>query len=235
MDFNYIDFDDLKGIHIINKNNAINLKKYDKTTTEIYRIKRQFKIDPLTDQEIPSNLLFEYNYRWDPYTGMIIDEDPIGPLCFNALNLYNYYYLNRFKGLWNAPEGQFEGYYGDLVGAGPDLEIKSRGSNPEKYLFRLPIIDCYLPPEHNFSIITMGPKLSNEDIEKIDKILITRGKNFIKLKNIKENYDCAIINNKKDSRFIKYKNKLSLDLTEEEKLENFNRFNVDKLVRMKNY
>jgi len=148
---------------------------------------------------------------------MIIDEDPIGPLCFNAFNLYNYYYLNRFKGLWNPPEGQFEGYYGDLVGAGPDLEIKSRGSNPEKYLFRLPIIDCYLPPEHNFSIITMGPKLSNEDIEKIDKILITRGKNFIKLKNIKENYDCAIINNKKDSRFIKYKNKLSLDLTEDEK------------------
>ena len=99
----------------------------------------------------------------------------------------------------------------------------------------LPIIDCYLPPEHNFSIITMGPILSNEDIEKIDKILITRGKNFIKLKNIKEHYDCAIINNKKDSRFIKYKNKLSLDLTEDEKLENFNRFNVDKLVRMKNY
>lgn len=240
-DFDQIDFSgleqNLEQNHDIKSNIPCNINhtsKYDNTTKETYRIKRQFKIDPLTDQEIPNNMIFEYKYRWDPYTGEVLDEDPIGPLCFNALTLYNYYYSNRFKGLWNPPAGQFEGYYGDLVGTGTNLEIKSRGANPEKYLFRIPIIDCYLPPEHNLSIITLGPILTDDDIDLIDKIVMVKGRNSnLKLKTIKEYYDCAITNNLTDPRFIKFKEKLSSAFTECEMMENFNRSNVDKLVRMK--
>lgn len=246
-DFDQIDFNRL----IVNsdKNKGLNTKssnitninnKYDKTTTETYRIKRQYKIDPLTDNEIPKDLLFQFKYRWDPYTGKIIDEDPIGPLCFNAQTLYDYYYNNRFKGLWNPPEGQFQGYYGDLVGSGSNLEVISRGCNPEKYLFRIPIIDCYLPPGHNLSIITMGPILSDDDINKIDELVKSKGRNT-KLKNIKEYYDCAILNDVNDSRFINFKENINFNdninsnSTDKEILETFNRSNVDKLVRMRNY
>ena len=106
-----------------NNNNKILVKeteRYDKTTVETYRIKRLYKIDPLTDHKIPNQLIFEYNYRWNPYTGKRLDIEPVGSLCFNALTLYDYYFSNRFKGLWNPAEDNFQGYYGDLIGAGEE-------------------------------------------------------------------------------------------------------------------
>jgi hypothetical protein len=51
-----------------------------------------------------------------------------------------------------------------LVGSGENINIIGRGECPEKYLFRLPIIDCYLEKDYNKSIITMGPKLTIEEI-----------------------------------------------------------------------
>ena len=242
IDFEQIDFEpiDFSKLEITMKNkNDLNkeMVQYDKTTTESYRIKRQLKIDPLTDTEIPPHLIFEYKYRWDPYTGKIIDDDPVGPLCFNALTLYDFIFSIRFKGLWNPPVDGFQGFYGDLVGSGIKMEIKSRGANIEKYIFRLPIIDCYLPPEHNLSFVTIGPILSDEDIERIDEIVKKYHKNkynITGLKTIKEYYDLAITNDTSDKEFNKYKEKNNFAFSEKEMLENFNRVYVDKIVKLRN-
>jgi hypothetical protein len=227
--FDNIDFSNLNDTKISN-----NTKKYDETTTEIYRIKRLFKVDALTGEQIPDYLKFEFIYKWDPYTGEICEIDEIGPLCFNAITLYDYIFKNRYKGLWNNPEDGFHGYYGDLIGTGINLEIKSRGSNIEKYLFRLPIIDCYLPPNHNYALITMGPLLSDENINTIDNIVIkyhVNGKYLTPLKIIKKYYDNAINNNPKSHDVIQYK-KIYKELSDQEAIENINRIYVDKLVNL---
>ena len=244
MDFSFdsIDFTSININKNKNKNNdndndnTDNTVKYDLTTTETYRIKRLFKIDPLTDQEVSDKLAFKYPFEWNPYTGIKTDLDPIGPMYFNACDLYDYYYLNRFKGLYNPPQDQFQGYYGDLIGSGTNIHIKSRGSNPEKYLFRLPIIDCYLPPTHNYSIITMGPVLTNEEIDQIDLIVsITHPKRthqkFTSLKLLKYYYDCALEPNPdQNSNTIKeLKNKFP-NLSTHEINEKYNRNCVDILV-----
>jgi len=169
IDFNSLDCEELKQ-NITEYEVSDKYNEYDKTTTESYRIKRIFKIDPIIDIEVPEELSFKFQDTWNPYNGMREKIDPIGPLYFNAINLYDYFYLNRFKGLWNSPEGQFQGYYGDLVGTSKNINIKSRGSNPERYLYRLPIIDCYLSPNHNYSIVTMGPELTENEISQIDLV-----------------------------------------------------------------
>jgi hypothetical protein len=245
LNFELLDVDFNESLSETNQNNNQNnnktlvkeTEKYDKTTTETYRIKRLFKIDPLTDQEIPNHLIFEYPHRWDPYTGKRLDSDPIGPLCFNALTLYDYYFSNRFKGLWNPAEDNFQGYYGDLVGSGETIEIKSRGFNPEKYLYRLPIIDCYLSPDHNLAFITMGPQLSESDIVNIDFIVTKYHKNkgyLTPLKTLKDLYDNGICNdvdlNPNAVYWFTTKNKKT---SKKEHLEKFNRINVDKLVNLR--
>jgi hypothetical protein len=255
MDFNFeqIDFSKLQkkekpnssnisiGANINNTNDKSSIKSneiiYDKTTTETYRIKRILKIDPLTDTEVPEHLRFEFEYKWQPLTGEIIGKDEVGPLCFNAITLYDYIFSNRFKGLWNPASDGFQGYYGDLVGSGSKLEIKSRGSNPEKYLFRLPIIDCYLHPEHNYSLITMGPILSDEHINSIDIIIKKYHKNkhyLTPLSKLKDLYDKAI-NPEPDVNSEEYKKLKSTNsnLTEQELKEKFNRVCVDELVKIK--
>ncbi len=211
------------------------IDKYDKTTTETYRLKRLLKIDPLTDLEVPEHLRFEYEFKWDPISGEVIEKDEVGPLCFNAITLYDYLFQNRFKGLWNPATDGFEGYYGDLVGSGSKLEIKSRGLNPEKYLFRLPIIDCYLHPEHNLSLITMGPILSDSHINSIDEIVkkYHKNKNYITpLIKLKELYDKAISKEPDCHGFKEFKAKTE-NVSENEVKEKFNRICVDKLVKMK--
>lgn len=236
MDFNFdeIDFSRLtvkKDSEVKNKQ----LPKYDKTTTESYRIKRLLKIDPLTDLEVPEHLRFEFEHKWNPVSGEVTGLDEVGPLCFNAITLYDYLFDNRYKGLWNPATDGYEGYYGDLVGSGVKLEIKSRGNNPEKYLFRLPIIDCYLHPEHNYSIITMGPKLLDEHIKKIDDIILKYHKNkncLTPLSKLKEFYDKAIETEPNCKEFEDFKSK-NENLDDKELKERFNRIHVDKLVRIK--
>ncbi len=132
IDFDLLDFSESDIVNIskdINNNNNNNnnnniIRLYDKTTTETYRIKRLYKIDPLTDQQIPEHLIIEFKNIWNPYTGKILEEDVTGPLCFNALSLYDYFFSNRFKGIWNPPQNQFQGYYGEYLGGGSSLEIK---------------------------------------------------------------------------------------------------------------
>lgn len=216
-----------------------NLTNYDKTTCETYRIKRLFKIDPLTDLEVPDNLAFRFLYSWNPYTGIRGTDDIIGPLYFNAINLYDYFFSNRYKGLWNPPVGEFQGYYGDLVGTGKNIKIKSRGSNPEKYLYRIPIIDCYLSQNHNYSHITMGPELTDHEVSQIDRIVMSSHpkkshSNFASLTMLKYYYDMALESSPdpKSDEIIDLKNKYP-SLGERDINEKFNRYWVDKLVRLK--
>lgn len=242
--FDKIDFVTITKNNILN-NQCENIEeniekiKYDKTTSETYRIKRIFKIDPLTDQEIPINLLFEFTYLWDPYTGIRKHIDPIGPLCFNAIELYNYFYINRYKGLWNPPSDQYQGYYGDFIGTGKIIKIKSRGANPEKYLFRLPIIDCYLFTNHKFSTITMGPELTDNEISQIDSIILKLHpnrsiNNFVSLTKLKYYYDNALIQipDPNCDEMIKLKEKFP-NLENNQINEKYNRLWVDKLVKLK--
>lgn len=224
--------------------NENNEDKYDQdifdiTTCETYRIRRMFKIDPITDLEIPIHLQFKFDFSWDPYTGIRKCNDIIGPLYFNANDLYDYYYQNRFNGLWNPPIDLYQGYYGDLVGSTKHIIIKSRGSNPEKYLFRLPIIDCYLPKNHNYSIITMGPELTNDEILQIDKIIIKyhpkkKKRNFLSLTNLKSYYDKALESSPDQSCYeIKDLKKKYPNFSDKDINDKYNRHYVDLLVNLK--
>ncbi len=67
------------------------------------------------------------------------------------------------------------------------------------HLFRLPIIDCYLPKEFNYSVITMGPKLTDLEINLIQNIIDdyyknkkVAKKNKINLRKINELYTTSI-------------------------------------------
>ena len=232
--FNAVDFS------LITKNSNFNDKisndiEYDKTT-ETYRVKRLLKIDPFTDLEIPKSLLFEFSDSWNPYTGIRSDKDLSGPLCFNALVLYDYFYSNRYKGLWHPPENGYQGYYGDYIGITKSIKIKSRGSYPERYLFRLPIVDCYLPTNHNYSSITIGPEFTNDEIYEIDAIILKHHpkrflSKFLTLSMIKYYYDNALNPNPdKNCYEIMTFKKSYPDLDESEIIEKYNRYWVDMLV-----
>jgi hypothetical protein len=234
--FDFVNFDDEDETLICDKKKYDNnYNDYDKTTTEFYRIKRLFNIDPISDEKISPNMIFKFNDKWDPLTGNRMGIDEIGPLSFNAFNLYKFYIKNRFNGLWTPPyndnTGFYQGYYGDCVGAGISLNINNRGYFPEKYLFRLPIVDCYLSKNHNLSLVTMGPMLTDLEITEIDNIISNNilYKNFPKLILIKKWYDKAISDNL-DLNKLKNKYKLSSDREAKDK---YNRKYVDKLVNIK--
>jgi hypothetical protein len=231
MNFEYVNFinkDD--EIIKIGEKEESDYEEYDEETTETYRTLRLLKFDPMTNEEISKELLFEFKYKWDPITGKRKGVDEHGPLCFDALNLYQYYYLNRYNGLWYPPSQNFQGYYGDLLGIGSDMMVNGVRPYPEKYLYRLPIIDCYLKRGHNSSIITMGPKLTEEEIEEIDRLTSKHRNNKISLKKLKEYYDEAL-NSSPDISKMEYKNTNSM--TEKELIEKYNKTFVDKLVNCK--
>jgi len=205
-----------------------NYINYDLTTKETYRMKRILKIDPLTNKKLndKKDKIFYFYDKWDPITGERLETDPIGPLTFNAVELYGYYYANRCKGLWHAPENNFQGYYGELLGSGKDININSRGSNPEKYLFRLPIIDCYLAEGHNYSLITFGPLLTDNDINTIDNLI--NGVVRIPLRELKLCYDKSLETNPDVDEINKLKI-LYPDKSEVDIKEAYNRQYVDML------
>ena len=221
------------------KTKVSSLPKYDKTTNETYRIKRLYKIDPFLDNKIPSNLCFEFKYKWNPFNGERGELDEIGPLCFNAINLYDYYYINRYKGLWIPPQDGFQGMYGDLVGNGKNVNIKSRGIFPERYLFRLPIIDCYILSTQNLSVVTMGPELTEDEITQIDTIVIKlhpkkSNTRFASLTMLKYYYDRALdITPDQNSDEIKELKLKYNNLSQSEINAKYNRYYVDKLINLK--
>jgi hypothetical protein len=230
--FDFVNFEDENNETVTTVNTYY---EYDKTTTETYRINRLLSIDPITNEKISEELKFKFKDKWDPLTGIRTIIDEIGPLCFNTMNLYRFYMKNRTNGLWNPPtndsSGYYQGYYGDLVGSGINININNRGSYPEKYLFRLPIVDCYLHKNHNHSLITMGPILTDAEINEIDYIITTKSTlaNQPKLNLIKKWYDKAITD---VIDYNKLRNKYNL-ISERDIKDKYNRKYVDKLVNIK--
>ena len=211
-------------------------EKYDNITTNTYRMLRQLRYDPFDHTEVMAGSAFEFPWMWDPYTGERKDADPFGPLCFNCTNLTRFFNSKKLDGLWNAPKdetgGYYSGYYDCMLGSGPNICIKSRGTFPEKYLFRLPVIDCYLTDDHNMSVPTMGPVLTDDDIAEIDKKNTNKKIDLVK---IKKYYDMAISDNKdiiEDAvRLMSEKEKIKYE-SAPDKLYAVNSFAVDRLKAM---
>ncbi|MBA42645.1 MAG: hypothetical protein CMF62_01375 [Magnetococcales bacterium] len=216
--------------------------KYDNRTMVWYRGLRKQKIDPIICDEVSEDIAFKFKDRWDPYTGERIEEDPYGSLYFNPVHLLYYYYSNRLNKLWSYSEGEYQGYYDDGVGAGENFNVKGRGDYPEWYLFRLPIPDCYLTKSHNNNVVTMGPKLSKDELEQIDSLmklpkLISQYKNFYKknppsILHMKKYYDLAISNNvqiDEEKEFLTDEEKL---LSDAELKNKINRNAVIKLSKL---
>ena len=145
--------------------------KFDRKTEVYYKNMRKVCEDPIICERVQDGYCF-YN-KWDPYTGQILEKDPFGPLVFDPDSLIHTWYTMRLNNLWIEPSdeegGYYEGYYGEGVGAGENFYISGRGNHPEWNLFRLPIIDCYLTDDHNHQFVTMGPKISDEELIKIYK------------------------------------------------------------------
>lgn len=183
----------LSNVKINNTNNN-KYDKFDENTNETYRVMRELHIDPITHEKVPDNLAFKFEYMWDPITGERLEKDPFGPLYFNCINLYINFYYNRLRMLWTdgdiVDNIQYEGYYGDAICSGDELYIPSRGISKHLHLFRLPLIDCYLEKGFDLSVITMGPKLNDDEINLIhDKIDIYLKKSNNKSKKNKKVYD----------------------------------------------
>ena len=119
------------------------LDSYNDTTCIYYKDHRTKKTDPITFEKLKDELSFKFYQMWNPYTGnRYLDQtDIFGPLVFHPINLLQHFYQSRLNGLWIPPVDGYEGYYGDAMGSGNDIEL-SRGTYPERYLFRLPISDC---------------------------------------------------------------------------------------------
>ena len=251
IDFNLEDFDTNQLLKLVDEplkkpiitivpDDIYSKNNYDKRTCIYYKTMRLRKMDPLVNLDLDENKAFIFEDIWDPITGERIQKDPNGGLYFDPDTLIHYYYINRLKNLWSEPEdnaeGYFEGYYDFGVGAGENIHVIGRGYCPDKYLLRLPIIDCYLTKDHNDSFVTMGPVLSLEEIKIIDdkasklpdnyKKLF--GKPRPKLEDIKKYYDNALNNNPDISTLkSKYPNK-----TDEELICLFNREAVESLKKL---
>ncbi len=247
--FTEIDFDfaqiesilvGLKNVDIIQESKTpVYDKEYEDRTIEYYKTLRLRKMDPFVLIDLEDDCAFKFEYTWDPYTGERKEKDPFGPLYFDPDSLIHYFYINRLKNLWTEPSdengGYYQGYYDMLVGSGENINIVGRGECPEKYLFRIPIIDCYLEKDYNKSIITMGPKLTMEEVKLIDNLANQNPDNYRKmfrkqrpsLYEMKKYYDDAISSNPK----IKHKEDISEDTIKEIKYK-INCNAVDKLRQM---
>ena len=248
----YVNFDDDSDDQINNndQNNKYDCE-YDDKTNKFYKNLRETKMNALMYDTYNFNAesAFKFSYIWDPYTGIRKEKDPYGPLYFHPDDLIYFFYIHRLDLLWNEPSdetgGYYTGYYGDGVGSGENIYIPGREHHPEKYLFRLPIDDCYLPPDADLSIITMGPKLTNEEIIDIDRLANTyHSDNYRKcfgikrpsLLHIKKLYDTAISETPDVSKYIKKQKKKYVDVMEEDEYKEYttlaNREAVDSLINI---
>jgi hypothetical protein len=208
-----VDFDDDQEQEVSNnvkKSKIYYTNEYNEHTTEFYRNMREKKYNIISHDSFDCDInhIFQFLSMWDPYTGEKTESDPHGPLYFHPDELIHFFYKRRLKLLWNEPKdengGLYQGYYGDAVGSGEEINIPGRGIYPELYLFRLPIDDCYLPPNSDLSVITMGPKLTDEEVALIDDLAEKYHKNNYQncyrkkrpsLVQMKKLYDIAISKN----------------------------------------
>ena len=159
------------------------------------------KKDPLLQVKLPlkrKKPLFEFKYKWNPFTGERLGEDPRGSLYFDPDTLIYYFYNNRLNHLWIEANGEYSGTYGDGLGKGEFFDIIGRGKHPEWYLFRLPLPDAYAQDCSN-QLITFGPKLTREEIEQIYNLSLEYnnykkrfGKSKPNLISLYEHYNNAI-------------------------------------------
>lgn len=241
---NFVDFVDFDSYsETDNLKASTNNKIYDIRTTEYYRILRMRKMDPIISVELDESKCFKFYDKWDPYTGERSDKDQDGPLCFHPDVLIQYFHVNRLNNLWVEPiddnEGyHFQGYYDIAVGSGEDIFVQSRGFCPDKYLFRLPITDCYLTKDHNNNFITLGPKLTDDEIIEIERLANLYGDNYKNmfgkrrpsLSLMKKYYDQAI------SKNPVLENIDTAGLSEQkiqELKDKYNRFAVENLKKIK--
>ena len=139
------------------------LDEFIKTNSNFYINNRINNICPLSFEKL------SYGYiehrMWNSITGEFLNNnDPFGPLIIDVNYLVNYFYINRLRHIYTFPTIDQTGVLGDAIGKYPNFYLPGRGSNPQWYLFRLPINDCYIDKK-NLKYITMGPKLSFHDIQ----------------------------------------------------------------------
>jgi hypothetical protein len=235
---------DTKSKSLYKKNGSI--IEYNQTTMEYYRVLRERKMDPITFGELNESTAFKFDYEWDAYTGERLNKDPYGALHFDPDGLIRYFYVNRLRELWVEPvddltnNGYFEGYYDIAVGAGEDMYVPSRGHHPERYLFRVPIFDCYITNDHKESFITFGPKLTDDEIKEIDRLALLNGSSYqLKYKKqrpslfkMKQLYDQAISKTPDIEELQESKSKKILELDVQQLSERANRLAVDRLKDM---
>lgn len=206
----FVDFDECNISQEIQQEIKSYDINYDEQTTVFYRNMREKKYNIISHDKFnyEPDYAFKFENMWDPYTGERKEKDKFGALYFDPDELIHFFYKRRLKLLWNEPKdengGYYQGYFGDALGSGENILIKGRGLHPELYLFRLPIDDCYLEEDCDLSVITMGPKLTEQEIENIDYLAETyHKKNYYEvykknrpsLKKMKELYDIAINEN----------------------------------------
>ena len=141
--------------------------------TKKYCTYRKLNIDPITLIALDENYpVFKVEKMWDPYTGQFTENDPFGHLSFDPISLTIYFWMNRYTHLLKDSTSTDNISTDDGLGAGEDFIINSKGKYPERYLWRLPIVDCYIEKTDNIkeesflnSVPKLGPKLERHDIE----------------------------------------------------------------------
>jgi len=240
-----VDFSDVQFTNTTSLEKEINKEpEYDHATKEKYRVLRNTRMDPITYTVLDEEHAFKFPYKWDPYTGERMGRDETGPLYFDPDILIKHFHTKRLDKLWIQPSdeqnGYFAGHYDDAVGLGDDFYVAGRGSHPEWYLFRLPILDCYLTKDHNKQFITFGPKLTDEEVMEIERLASLRPTNYKQLFRhtrpnlilMKQLYDNAISRTPKLT-FMGIDNIKSVPKSERQELYNReNRICVDHLNKM---
>jgi hypothetical protein len=213
---------------------------FDERTEEYYRALRVACQDPITHDKIDPTTGFKFEYQWDPYTGERLGKDPFGPLWFDPDILIKNFYIKRLQKLWVDPvdndSGYFEGHYDDGEGAGEDFYCLRKEHHPEWYLFRLPVIDCYLTKDRMEQAITMGPKLTDAEIKEIDAKAAMQGNSYRaaygfhrpSLVLMKQLYDQAIDSNPK----IEGADRMSKEQLKAAQVQ-YNRAAIEKLKHMR--
>lgn len=221
--------------------------EFTEHTTEYYRTLRELKTDPITFENASDG--FEFKYQWDAYTGERVCDDPFGSLWFDVDSLIYSIYMKRLTLIWTSTSDEneyyYEGFYDSGIGSGDNMYIVSRGESIHLYPFRLPIIDCYLTKDHDNSVITVGPILTDKEIEQIDELVNKKntykqkfGKNKPSLKQMKYLYDQAISKEPNLDKLFKNMNEEEkyLILTDVSKLNEYrykaNTMAVDELKKM---
>ena len=187
--------------------NVFDAELYDKMfddETQRYREFRNNHQDPVTYQEMKNKKSFKFKYVWDCYTGERIGVDPYGPLYLSPVTILRTILSKILLGLWTEIEGCMP-MYGENIGVSKKFNNTSRGPQPEKYVFRIPIQDCYLhrgSDKRGKSVHTLGPELTDDELLEInnligkywsdDPYIADLPKSALKILELRKLYDVAI-------------------------------------------